>query len=577
MPKKVISYTLLLLTFIFSTIDTHLFVYPSLSRSLITGLMVVFMGCFAFCEIVVRGKLVYNNFALFITSWIGYIILYSCFNTTETYRTNYLICSLVFCLVMTIILQSDTLATRDIGDIFLIVGGTQVLTVCLQFVGMVNTSREFRVTGLYDSPTPTALFLIGCCPVILNRLCFGNKKTFYSIFLCFMLLALLVLGCRTAWIGMLIMSVFYVTPVARCCLNGKKLRIKNKYAFFVIPFAFLLAFNIYNMKKASSDSRVFIWHRSLEMIADRPMGYGYGLFERNYNLWQGRYFASGIGTDEEKFNAEMTITPYNDFIEECVEGGVVGGLFYLTLFITAGFMAWRQKNRAALSIIVSFFFMSQTNYLYTSDSAWLLLMSVIGLVVSKDMQKYLTGEKMTFITSSIYILFLALAGIHEARTINAQKKLKCMVESIKEGEIVDEDILTGLRRDIGTSELYYTMSARNYLNAHEPARSLDAAKTAAMYTSKPEVYYIMANAEIMSGDINDAVSHLNFISAMQPHHLQPITFAMRILAAKGRTKDAVECAKKILSMPVKVKSVKAIQYKKEARSFLSIVCKNREL
>lgn len=307
------------------------------------------------------------------------------------------------------------------------------------------------------------------------------------------------------------------------------------------------------------------------MVLSRPIGYGYGLFERNYNLWQGRYFAYEKGTDKEKYYAEMTITPYNDFIEECVEGGVLGGLFYLIFFMTAGIMAWRQKDRVALSIIVSFFIMSQTNYMSTSDSAWLLLMSVIGFVGSKDKHKYLAGKNVTIMTSSICILCLALIGVYEIKTITAQKKLKYIAESIKKKEIIEDCLLTGLRQDIGSSELFYTISARNYLNARMPEKALDATKQAALYTSKPEVYYLMASAEMMLGDIGSAVSHLNLVSNMQPHHMQPIVFAMRIHSKNGKIKDAVECARMILSMPVKVKSEKAIRYKEEAKSYLLTV------
>lgn len=257
MPIKVISYTLLLLTFLFSIIDTHLFVYPSLSRSLITGLLIAFMGCVVVGGISIRGRFVFNHLTLLIILWIGYIILYSCVSISETYRVFYLVCSLVFCLVMTMVLQNNTLSASEVENFFLLVGVIQILTVFLQFAGMVGTSRGFLATGLYESPTPTALFLVGCSPFVLERMSIGNKKLHYTIYLCILLLSLFVLKCRTAWIGMLVVSLIYLIPSARSFFKGRTLRVKKMCTVIAFLFAFLMVAYMYNMKKASSDSRLF--------------------------------------------------------------------------------------------------------------------------------------------------------------------------------------------------------------------------------------------------------------------------------------------------------------------------------
>ena len=54
---------------------------------------------------------------------------------------------------------------------------------------------------------------------------------------------------------------------------------------------------------------MLIWKLSTEMMAGKPSGYGYGLFEKNYNLRQADYFANREYTDTEKRNSDFVNMP----------------------------------------------------------------------------------------------------------------------------------------------------------------------------------------------------------------------------------------------------------------------------
>lgn len=68
----------------------------------------------------------------------------------------------------------------------------------------------------------------------------------------------------------------------------------------VIP----LSSQLYNAKKASADGRKLIWKLSAQMIPEKPLtGYGYGFFEKEYNLHQANYIKIGKASPEELINA----------------------------------------------------------------------------------------------------------------------------------------------------------------------------------------------------------------------------------------------------------------------------------
>ncbi|WP_350629501.1 O-antigen ligase family protein, partial [Acinetobacter baumannii] len=58
---------------------------------------------------------------------------------------------------------------------------------------------------------------------------------------------------------------------------------------FVVMFLFA-GYSLYKMKINSSDGRIFFWKNSVQMVMENPLGYGYGMFEKEYNLKQSAYF-----------------------------------------------------------------------------------------------------------------------------------------------------------------------------------------------------------------------------------------------------------------------------------------------
>lgn len=111
---------------------------------------------------------------------------------------------------------------------------------------------------------------------------------------------------------------------------------------------FIVGIHLYQIKNNSADGRLLIWKLSTKMIAENPFkGYGYGLFERNYNLKQASYFANQTSSNTERRNASFVAMAYNDYLEQTIEGGILGLLFYSD--ITKVFVGEKENQLVIIS------------------------------------------------------------------------------------------------------------------------------------------------------------------------------------------------------------------------------------
>ena len=85
---------------------------------------------------------------------------------------------------------------------------------------------------------------------------------------------------------------------------------------------------MYHMKKDSADGRLFIWKVSISLFSERPLkGFGYGRFGAVYNPYQEEYVEKYPLSVTEVQNIRSVNMPYNEFLEQCIGGGLVGGIF----------------------------------------------------------------------------------------------------------------------------------------------------------------------------------------------------------------------------------------------------------
>lgn len=183
------------------------------------------------------------------------------------------------------------LATSDVLLLLVgivIIALTESVIVLLQVVGVVASKNSFFLcTGSWVNPNVTAMFLAMSLFGLLKLKERSEKKLLLNLSLLGIVSAICLLQCRSAYLAAILFLANYYGQNIKKILSKKWKLLRPSlaatlFALLIIIAAYLLSISF---KKESATARVQIWKNSLNLIIKRPAtGYGFGLFEKQYNM-----------------------------------------------------------------------------------------------------------------------------------------------------------------------------------------------------------------------------------------------------------------------------------------------------
>ncbi len=210
-----------------------------------------------------------------------------------------------------------------------------------------NINPEDVMTRVYGTlqpfnPNLFGGYLTACIPAILGLLAFSitEKKYKYSIlFSTFALttsVALVLSGCRGAYIGLFTILVCYFALIAKFIWQSGKEKLKKVFVTVVSAGAALACsaallissirtriFSIFAMRQDSSTSfRLNVYQSAIDMVKDNWL-LGIGIGNQNFREIYGLYMKTG-------FDA---LSAYSVFLELAVESGIFASLAFLGFVI----------------------------------------------------------------------------------------------------------------------------------------------------------------------------------------------------------------------------------------------------
>jgi tetratricopeptide (TPR) repeat protein len=171
---------------------------------------------------------------------------------------------------------------------------------------------------------------------------------------------------RASWVavlgGSIFLAVIYGGRNVRF-LDYLKKRRKKIIGFSFLVFILLIVsmYGLFFLKKNSALGRAFTWKIALQTIKENPMGVGLGNFAGSYGDTQATYFASGAGTEWEKYVAEVKYA-FNEYIQICIETGIVPFLVFLTFVVYVLVSGIRNKNYLPTSSLISLLIFASMSY-----------------------------------------------------------------------------------------------------------------------------------------------------------------------------------------------------------------------
>ncbi len=564
--NKVLAVIFLLLC-ISCTVDTHLFVYQSLSKSLAFSLCSLFI---AICSmmICVRRSAV-TLMGMFMMTWGIYIIIYSLFVPAETYRMYYLLSGIIFFWAMSGLLYTGLISFRQIGNGLLLIACIHIIFVVGQKLGLIDPlSDYFQITGSNENPNITAMYMVGVLPLLYGRMAERRWRGLYAALGLTVVCLLLALRCRTAWVGLAVIIMVYGCMSVRLRRCFSNLNVSQKIGLCIVAVCLLVAgaVSAYHIKKDSADGRMLVWKLSAQMISERPNGYGYGLFERNYNLRQAEYFVSGEQLPAEQRNAGFVSMAYNDYLEQAVEGGVAGAFLFIAFYAIMILKAYRDKDVEALAVVSAFAVMSLFNFIYSSIQPWILLLCYGARLNVKGKS---IGKVMSPVLYCFMAFIVCLVVYNQVRATSCQARLTAYCKALQKGLPVSVESLQVLSDGIGTSELYNQTMAQAMKKQGDYIDAIAYMDEALKYTSAPDMFFFRALCHFKTGQMSEAERDLKLVANMLPMNIRSRIWLMRLYEKSGRHNEAMEMARFVADMPVKVATGEALRFRREAATYIN--------
>ncbi|HAO09422.1 MAG TPA: hypothetical protein DCQ50_21120 [Chryseobacterium sp.] len=502
---------------------------------------------------------------------------------------------LVNCLLLLALILLFKIQKIEIAIIYKIVFFLAVIEslICLmQFIGIVKSNNEYMtVSGTWINPNVTAIYLSLSLPAVISI--FINPKSdtkkIYSVGVLFIIAAILSLKCRTAFIGSLISTLILLGVHYNCIVFIKtKVSLTKKISFgIVILLLTMLGGNyLYKAKQASADGRQLIWKISASMISQKPIvGLGYGMFEREYNIKQAHYFASKGASENEIANASFVYMAYNEFLQNFVEGGMMGFVLFTTFLMSLLVRMNRYVNEdkpgqnrnvytvAAHAAIAGFAVMSLINFTVQAIPAMAIFIIYAAVVCSFDksyQKKIFAFEWLKTSLCSIFLLGALFILFSQIPLASAYAKTNNAISQSNENDNTNRvEALKSLQGKIQTSDFYYTALGKVLYKEKLYAEALKMFKQSAQFSSSPSIQMQICNCYCKLKQFDSAIYTLKFISNMAPNRLTPKYGMMKIYQQISDSSNAQKMAHELVTMQPKGPSPKAIFYKQEAQNYLN--------
>jgi O-antigen polymerase len=591
----------LLLTILFVSLVNSSFFYDETSFSYfgfcITGLL------FTIVIAIINKQLQFKKPMLF----LGLLSVYAIWNSHYSNYSNqfayYILINFLLLFAFTCAFSAASFNFVRFFKGIVLLATLESIYCIAQFFSLFKSENDFfGVTGTWINPNVTALFLALTAPVFFILFKSKYKKIIYCCF-GLLIIALILLKCRSAYIGVIVAFIVYFGLQNNfvAWIKNKKNKIGVRILLGLsILVLFQLGTSLYNVKKESADGRKLIWKLSTEMILAKPLfGHGYGGFEREYNLYQVQKVKQNELTADELQNASLVLNAYNEVIQNALEGGLVG-LFLIIVFVLSLVVSIRKKTIAnhdvliqqdgsyfnlAYAGIISFIATALSNFSIQAIPAMALFIVYAAIVCAHlpnlklsnlafiyKSSKINLAMRIVIIGSSIYLLYIIFA------TANADHQNR-KAFLLKEENSTDKALLImpDLEKHLKYEPYYWTNYANLYFNLNNYQMAINCLNKAKELSSFPEIYSGLAVCHEKMNRYDKAISNYQQLVLLHPGKFLYRFKLMETYLKINDTQNAIYVAKGLIELKPKVNSDKrVIYYKKMAKKVLEKLNVNKK-
>lgn len=595
--KPLTSESLVLFLISTSLLNINIFYYSTLFSYysfLIVSSLCALVAIYMILTRKVDVYFVKSGLIIFCT-WLVYLILHGLILYELNQFHLYILASLTLFFSLIVLLNNVNFNFKRFQIGIIIIATIESLYCISQYLNIFKSHNEFfKVTGTYVNPNVTAMFLAMTVPFFLHEIKSNEQKRKKIILFCLssILIALVLLKCRTAILGLgLALLIFFNFKYLLIEKLKTERNNSTKVFFLVLSLIFIasICLKLYSFKKESNNGRQLIWKLSSLMIREKPLsGYGYGVFEKNYNQFQSSYFKNHLNDYNELKNAGPVNMAYNEFLQSFVDGGIIGLLLMVLLFVSLIMMVLRYKRNKLInentldhinmsfSGIMIFALMSSINF--TMQAIPVMAMFIIYcsylmiFTVTSSKEIHLRTNKKNGILKVCYIfigMMVIFIFINSIILVDAELSNKRADVLNQKGKRIQAlKMMKNINQDLILNDSYWKNYGRILLNLNKYNEAINKFNEAKKRSSTPDLY-------LQSGFCYTKTKqyHKASIEYEKAVFLDPNKFLNRYLLVQSyiKTKDTTNIifyAKSILDLPPKINSKQVTMYKQFASNIL---------
>lgn len=449
---------------------------------------------------------------------------------------------------------------------------------------MENSSSFFQFGGSLGNPGAYSGYLSVIFPMVLSvyliyRRHRKNEDLQNVLLACliFMLVLIVLSRSRGAWLACLIGCVFVIEHYYGVLRSIRKhFSCAQRLALSVLLGVGLLggAFFLYKFKADSADGRLLVWKVALQASRENIL-FGDGLcsFEANYSRWQRDYFASGEGTEREKYLADYVTCAYNEFLQVFIDQGTVGMLLFFGVIL---FALLRKKSHCshvfigAKASLLGFLVLCCVSYPLRIPLLYLHLIIVLALLLTQESTSRQHIVKwMNFVMpvciliATVFFSMMGLWMIYGIRLL--EKGLERAAHEDWQGSMAQYQKAYPIMNNNGTFLFCYAMTLTS---ANRPEKSIEMLKRAESKSSNPSIYNLMGENYKSIGNLMAARDAYQEAVNTVPSHMYSRYKIVGLLMDMEHKDEARELANEILNMKEKVPSVAVREIKDEMRQIV---------
>ena len=513
--------------------------------------------------------------------WFSYSILNALFSPVSHSKDALIPLTTTFVLyaILRLALPQDKSLDKILVAGIAVFGLYECAIGLLQLYGLERSNHVvFQITGTFFNPGPYSIYvatmLAVCLAYCYKRYRIYSLRNHIGGKICVHLAgSLLVLLCAAGCIVGLITlpatlsrTAFVALAAVLLILFGRR---NPRLLLAVMVLALVLGAGLYLLKKDSADGRLLMWIVSLRAICGHPVfGSGIGGFQKAFSDSQKDFFM--VNPDSSFASVSGTLEyAFNDFLEVCVEQGLVGMLLFISIIIISVCKLLRRGNEIgygliALSVCAMFsypFSLMPFRILGCLFVARAAALDKRPLVVMAGWHKLVLS-----ITSCVICVSLLIPiNIRIKDKVNAVKDFS--IDKILRIRTVN-DLHLERSKILCDNPKYLFWLGKRLRNVGRYEESLDAFRLGTEVSCDNMFYVMMGNVCTSMKRFDEAEDYYKAAHYIQPCKLYPLHQLLLLYESEGRAEDACRMAQAILDTKPKVRSAATDEMKTYASAFL---------